>query len=81
MVAASVAVRELVDFAVKGVRYIGVATATSPSIDFEDNIVAYPRATRTTGPPPDSSPFPVMLVANVFFEVDTVVDALLRVKE
>jgi hypothetical protein len=81
MVAALVAVCELVDFAVEGVGYIGVAATTPPSIDFEDDIVAYPSATGTTGLPPDGSPFPVVLVANVFFEVDTVVDALSRVKE
>jgi hypothetical protein len=81
MVAAPISVCELVDFAVKGVGYISVAATTSPSIDFQDYVVACPSATRTIRPPSDGCPFPVVLVADVFFEVDTVVYALLGVKE
>jgi hypothetical protein len=81
MVAAPVAVCELVDFAVEGVGYISVAATAPPSIDFKDDVVAYPSAIGTNRSPSDGSPFPVVLVTNVLFEVDAVVNALSRVKE
>jgi hypothetical protein len=81
MVASLVAIRELVGFAVKGVWHIRVAATTPFSVDFEDDIVAYPSATWTIGPPSNRSPFPVVFVANVLFEIDTIVDALLRERD
>jgi hypothetical protein len=81
MVAALVAVCKLIGFAVECVWYVGVATTTSPSVNFQDDVVAYPSATGAIGPPPDGRPFPVVLVANVLLEVDTVVDALQRARE
>jgi len=76
VVASSVTIGELVDFAVEGVGYVGVAATTSPSINFKDDVVANLGATRTVGSPSDGSPLPVVLVANVLLEVNTVVDAL-----
>lgn len=76
MIAALVAVCKLVVFAIKSVWYIAVAATTSPSVNFQDDIIAYPSAVRAIGLPSYGSPFPVRFVANVLLEVDAIVNAL-----